>query len=329
MTLEQELGDVLRAVRLSPRQARAVARRLGWDGSPPTTLAEAAAGEGYTRERVRQLEERLIRHVAGERRTLPVTAAALAIVGEIPAGRARLAQLLVEAGLALRPFDPLGLLRAAEIAGFDVEMVERDGVILWKGDARAFDGATRIVRRLVSRNGAVSVEEVARPLGVRPHMMRRLLELRDDVVWLDDAHEWLVVQLASTCATNGIRKMLSVAPTLALDEIEHGLARQRSAVTLPRAVLRSLCATAPWLRLDNDSDAVSPVEMLDPDQTLTPLERSLVGVFLAHGRVLPVARIASLAAAIGMNPTTVAVYLGRSALFRPRARGRYALLGAA
>src|SRR5207245_9123879 len=55
MTLERELNDVLAAARLDPKQRRAVARRLGWDGRAPTTLAAAGAGEGYTRERVRQL----------------------------------------------------------------------------------------------------------------------------------------------------------------------------------------------------------------------------------------------------------------------------------
>jgi len=62
--LEHELAAVLVAARLEGRQGRVVARRLGWDGHGPTTLAAAGGAEGYTRERVRQLEERLKRHLA-------------------------------------------------------------------------------------------------------------------------------------------------------------------------------------------------------------------------------------------------------------------------
>jgi DNA-directed RNA polymerase sigma subunit (sigma70/sigma32) len=59
MTVEDELGELLQAVGLGARQRRAVARRLGWDGGAPATLAGAATTEGYTRERVRQLEGRV------------------------------------------------------------------------------------------------------------------------------------------------------------------------------------------------------------------------------------------------------------------------------
>ena len=61
-TLEEELGGLLRAAKLQDRQARAVAARLGWDGKGVCTLAVAAASEGYSRERVRQLEERVRTH---------------------------------------------------------------------------------------------------------------------------------------------------------------------------------------------------------------------------------------------------------------------------
>src|SRR5579859_448530 len=105
MTLERELNDVLQAARLDARQRRAVARRLGWDGRPPTTLAAAGVGEGYTRERVRQLEQRLRDHLDRARPPLPLAAAALAAIhARAPACRAELSRELVEAHLAERPF---------------------------------------------------------------------------------------------------------------------------------------------------------------------------------------------------------------------------------
>ena len=101
-SLEEELASVLRESGLRGRQARAVARRLGWSGHGATTLAEAAAEEGYTRERVRQLEDRLRRHAEGTPLSLPLTAAALA------AGRERGAGLVQPGAQGHRPRRPVG-----------------------------------------------------------------------------------------------------------------------------------------------------------------------------------------------------------------------------
>src|SRR4051794_11141290 len=79
------------------RQRRAVARRLGWDGGGPATLADAGAANGYTRERVRQLEERVVDRVGAARPELPVTRAALTVVRDAaPATHAEVADLLAE-----------------------------------------------------------------------------------------------------------------------------------------------------------------------------------------------------------------------------------------
>jgi hypothetical protein len=328
MTLEQELHDVLRAARLDAKQGRAVARRLGWDGRPPTTLAAAGASEGYTRERVRQLEQRVLRHVQRVEPRFPMAEAALAVIhAAAPASRAQLANTLVSARLAEQPFDPLGVLRAGEVAGLEVAVVERDGLVLRNDHALATNGASLVVKRFVARDGATSVDAVACRLGSTSGATRRLLELRQDITWLDDTHDWLVVPVAKTRVTTSLRKMLSVTPRLTLEEVGDGLARQRSNVRLPYAILRSLCATIRWLTLD-DSDVVSPVRALDRAQTLSPLERLLVDVFNAHGRELPLARISGCATAAGMKRATVGVYLSRSPIFSAVSRGRYALRGA-
>jgi hypothetical protein len=261
---------------------------------------------------------------------LPLAAAALAAIHtHAPASRGELTRTLMEAQLTERPFDPLGVLRACELAGLDVAVVERGGVILRNDQTRAADGASLVLRRLVSRDGAASVDAVARQLASSPQTTRDLLEFRGDVTWLDDAHDWLVLPVARTRVTTGIRKMLSIASTLTLEEVEGGLARQRSEVTLPRAVLRALLATASWLRLEAGSDLVSPVRPLDAELLLSPLERLLVDIFRAQGDVLPLERIAESAIAKGMKRTSVGVYLSRSPIFQVVSRGRYALRGPA
>jgi hypothetical protein len=326
--LEDELNDVLRSARLDAKQRRAVARRLGWDGQGPTTLSRAAATEGYTRERVRQLERRVILHVERTRPRLEFTEAALdAVHAAAPAWRGHLARMLSRAQIAAEPFDPLGVVRAAELSGIPVNLLEQGGLVLQNEQARLGEEAMQLAHRLVVRDGAAAVSAIAKRLTVRPGRVQGLLEFRDDITWLDEQHEWLVVSAARTRAATAVRKMLSLAPKLTLADVGGGLDRQRLDVKLPYDVLRSLCAAYDWLNFDQVADVVSLVRPLDPVRTLSPLERLLVGVFQAEGPVLGFTQAVRLAEAAGMNPASAGVYLSRSPVFQTVSRGRYVIRG--
>jgi hypothetical protein len=129
-TLEEELTGLLRAAKLRDRQVRAVAARLGWDGKGACTLAVAAATEGYSRERVRQLEERVRAEAPGIDAPLTSTTSALRLLEELaPIPSQEVAAQLLFAGVSRRPFDVAGLLSAAEILGIDHGVVS-DGPML-------------------------------------------------------------------------------------------------------------------------------------------------------------------------------------------------------
>jgi hypothetical protein len=326
--LEDELADVLVSARLDAKQRRAVARRLGWDGRGPTTLSRAGATEGYTRERVRQLEQRVVRHVERARPSLEFTEAALAAVHvAAPAWRGQLARMLSRAQIAAQPFDPLGVVRAAELSGIPFNLLEQGGLVLQTKQAALADEAMRLAHTLVARDGATSIASIAERLGARAGRVRELLEFRDDITWLAGEREWLVVSAARTRAATAVRKMLSLASRLTLMDVKGGLERQRQDVQPPYDVLRSLCATYDWLSFDRRTDVVSLVTPLDPVRTLSPLERLLVGVFQAEGPVLGFTRAVRLGEAAGMNPASAGVYLSRSPVFQSVSRGRYAIRG--
>ena len=131
--LEAELADVLRAANLRGRQARAVAARLGWDGEGGRTLALAAEPEGYSRERVRQLEER-VRAVGGQSRpaTRTIAAALRLIEDAAPIAPRDASVLLADAGISRCPFEIGGLLSAADITDVQHSLRLRDGmIVLW------------------------------------------------------------------------------------------------------------------------------------------------------------------------------------------------------
>ncbi|MCW2975092.1 MAG: uncharacterized protein JWM06_373 [Actinomycetia bacterium] len=331
-TLEQELADVLSSARLDGRQARVVSRRLGWDGHGPTTLAAAGGAEGYTRERVRQLEDRLKRHLATGETSLPITERALRIVeAAAPSPRPDLARMLTEEGISARPFDPAGVLTAAELGGLQVNVLELDGLVVSRDGAAIPDRAMSLARALVARHGATSVSELTRRLsgsGLSSASLRRLLEHRGEVTWLDSRREWFVVPSKSSRAGTGLRKMLSIARSLSLADVDEGLRRSARPVTLPRSILRSMCETFDWIAVDRRSDAVTATVPLDPARTLSPLERELIRIFRTDGPVLAFTRAVQLAAEAGINPTSAGLYLTRTPVLQTVARGRYAVRGA-
>jgi hypothetical protein len=330
-SLEQELALVLRSAGLRGRQARAVATRLGWDGEGTTTLALAGEAEGYTRERVRQLETRLRRHAEVSSLSLPLTAAALRFVeNAAPVARSRVPHMLAHAGLAARPFDVSGLLSAAELGRLDVRFLDRDGVLVRRRQAELTLVLGSAAQTLVRRNGAGTVEQVAErsPGDGDRDTARKLLDAHNDVIWLDDSREWFVVRGVRTPFANAMRKMLSVSGSLSLADVDEGLRRAFRPIRLPEGVLLRLCRSTPWLRVAEDGQRVAATRPLDDGRALSPLERALVEVFRAEGPVLAFSAAVSLGAHRGLNRNSVGYYLCHSPVLKTIARGRYTLRGA-
>lgn len=327
-TLERELASLLLDLGCSARQAQALATRLGWDGGGGSTLAVAAAATGYTRERVRQLEERVRSKLAGRERHLPLTVRALDLIEALaPAPRLQLARRLAASGISAAPFDPAGVVRAGELIGLRTGLVERNGLVLRERDRDRIHAARSLAARLARGSGAVYLRAVAGRLVAAPDEVRHLLELEPGLRWLDADREWLAFPDRPSRASRTIAKMLAVASSLALAELDDGLRRAANPVLLPRPVLRAYCAMLPWLELDPETDVARPVELLDPARLLTPLERALVEIFAAEGRALRLSEAARRAQAAGLNPTSATIYLVRSPVLRTVARGRYALRG--
>ena len=116
--VEDELTELLESAALTRRQAGAVAARLGFDGAGAGTLQDAARDWGYSRERVRQLEARLRDRSAEDRPLLPAVREALDLIEvAAPDERSWVAGRIADAGHARRPFDPAGILAAAELIG--------------------------------------------------------------------------------------------------------------------------------------------------------------------------------------------------------------------
>jgi hypothetical protein len=327
-TVEDDLSRILDEAGLNSRQRQIIARRLGWDGNGGMTLEAAANGE-MTRERVRQLEERVRR--AGAEKSLPIVEAALDLLAErAPITNDDAADLLAAEGLARAPFDPVGLINAARFAGIAGPVSLAAGCI-FAGDQQ--EDAPRVAaaaRKLVSRNGAASVSEIVELVddpALDADVVRRVLAVDPETRWLDPDREWLFLPTARNRAATHLRKMLAVAASQSVTDIREGFRRYDGReVILPRHVVRELCKCFDWVRVDGDRVAASLP--LDYHAVLENTEETLVDIFREHGPVLDRATAVDLAERHGLDRTTTALYLGWSPVIERIATNRYTLRGA-
>jgi hypothetical protein len=325
-TLERELGDVLSAAQLDSRQARAVAGRLGWDGGGGGTLAVAGEREGYTRERVRQLEERVVAHLRRARPLLPAVEHALAIVSAAaPARRSDLALALRDAGLSNRLFDPAGVISAARLLGEDPPLVLNDTLVLAEGRGDESADALVTARRLARRSGPVHAVDVAVELGAFDGRIERLLRLRDELLELS-VPGWFVPRRGPRSRNElRLRKILSVVRELSVDEIGAALRRGPRAVPLPGPVLAAYCDLLPWTVVDRAAGVVRAKVALDPARELSAGELCVYELLREHGS-LDITTGAGLAAERGLNLATAGFVLRYSPITRTSGRGRMALV---
>lgn len=119
-TIEQVLGELLAGfVRpLNPRNVKIMTVRFGWDGQTPKSLEECAGLFSVTRERIRQIQIRIVRRIPALPIFLPQIDAALALLeNAAPIQVDSAAKLLVQHGISGVPFSPTSLIMAVHVLG--------------------------------------------------------------------------------------------------------------------------------------------------------------------------------------------------------------------
>jgi len=330
-TLETELSLLLSAAGLRGSQVDAVAQRLGLDGRGRTTLQVAAERHGYSRERVRQLEVVARRHIVMARPALPVLADALTLLeSAVPDDRAFLAGLLAEKGVADRPFDPAGVLVAAELAGVETPLRQHGRFVGASGD-RPDRALLRAARLLAAERPVVAVSLLGGLYGLDDDRVRRLLADCRDLRWTGDDRRALCVATPSLerRVASVLRKLLAIAPRVPLSVLDDALRAGWRPVSLPRRVLGGICSSFAWAELDDTRADVHAVVHIDRRRVLSGIEFALARIFLTFGPVLSFQDVIRIGGDEGLNPSSIGVYLTRTPILSRLERGRYALRVAA
>jgi hypothetical protein len=269
-TLEPELSDALRHV-ASERNRQLVARHLGWDGQAPCSLADAGVQFQLTRERARQLFAAALPALR-QSIIVPTLDAVLTFVeGQQGEPVSDVEQRLVQLGLMDRGITLQGVPRAAQVFRRPTFQLNRIGDALFVGPVWH---VARIIlntaMKKVAHHGAARVSEL-RPRVSRSHrravderLMRRILETRPDVRWLDDVGEWFWLTFVSRNRLLArVRKVLAVRPQIHVSKLHEAISRARPPLRLPENTLRSICAQLSWCRVNSqcvESRAVLRIE---------------------------------------------------------------------
>jgi hypothetical protein len=323
----RELHRLLLDAGFQPRQVSALSARLGLAGQGSLTLADAGQTVGYTRERVRQLEDRL-RLSAADEPLFPAATKAVRLADRTaPALSSHVAAKLAQARLLPPGFKVSGLLRIADVLGIEHDLGEYGAALVHRGERETADKAVTTARRLVRADGVGTVGRMTQLLHLETASVRRLLALHPDVVWLDRPRDWFFVRGTRSKAEEAVRKMLSISRTLSITELQDGLRRTPARIDIPLHVLANLCAAFPWLVADPARGTVTLKVALDPSGTHSPIELKILRIFTEHGHRLEVREVVAHGERVGIGGTTVRVYLTRMPSLERVARSRYALRG--
>jgi hypothetical protein len=332
ITLEDELWDVTREFG-DERDRRIIVKRLGWEGRPPKTLEAVGEQYGITRERVRQICDR-VEDLRKLDAFVPVLDRVIATVeGAAPGIADDIERELVRAGLTRQTFNLDSLYETANSFGrkarFTIETLHGQRFVVPSAQCGLLhdirDKATASIRHW----GVANVEDLAAATNSTSSMVRQLLPFVPGFKWLDEPSGWFwIPDVPRNSLLTPIRKILAVSPSIDIGELRAGVGRphRRKGFAPPRRVLLELCHQLSWCRVDGNKVAITQSQ--DPNEVLSESERLLFEVLRAHGPVLQSTEFEKLCLEAGMNRNSFWIFLTYCPIITRYASGVYGLRGA-
>ena len=309
--------------------------RFGWGGVPAITLEEAGLRIGITRERVRQLQKRVVERLLAIpfQPYLPALDAALAeICSQAPLTLEGAADLLEAKRISSIRFDPRSVIAAAEACGrtppIQLQTV-RGKTLVVTSDMPNADEILRIAYHQAEASGASNIQEVASELlskgvNVEDAEVKVVLIRFSQVEFLEE--DWFCYRKGKSHRDrlrNITQKMLSVAAPMELSVLREGIRREFRyrgyrglktwpLIVPPKVVLTEYYRGHPEFKVKNDA-LVDPVSPLDYRMELALNERILVDALRSTPAcVLDRASFWRACASRHMNENTFSLYLSYS-----------------
>jgi len=275
-----------------PLWLKALGARFGVTGKP-ATLQEAGAIANVTRERLRQVSERVVPLLRGA--WMPAVEEAARVLVEAAPVAPPIGDLLSQHKLSGSRMTADGFFKIAELIGLDLKQVTGTALLIddgWVIDERGkcVAEAIRVATKQTSTFGMTNVEEIRQELSTSENPadaddIMRVLKADPNVRWAD---KWLWVEKErdrphANTLINTMRNMLSVNAPLTAQSLFEGFMRKqkfrrREIVPPPDAIL-AFAEASPYFTVDRG--LISPVAPLDYHEVLGAVAASVVDVIKA------------------------------------------------
>lgn len=298
-TLDEGLIELLRHVsRLDGERLDALAARMGWLDGSAITLEEAGQRLGVTRERIRQIQKKATNRLPAHPVYLPQLDAALRLIElKAPISKAEAAQLLHKEGITSVPFDPAGLLSAAECLHRETSLVATVAagteLIVNEPARKAVARIATLARRLAGKSGVANTLMVIdkleeEDLVADQETVRRTIEELPELQFLDEDWFWATdLPRNRNRLVNVTNRMLSAVSPQTVHGLREGARRNyrwrasstprlHDLVLPPILVMQRFYEQHPDYEVDESN--VRPVIPLDYKRELGDAERTFVEV---------------------------------------------------
>jgi hypothetical protein len=333
--LDEALNRVLQTI-LAPKQASAIAARLGWDGKGGCTLEEAGKKLGVSRERVRQIEKKVTQELHSDTFFPSLDRAVETLEQLANTMEPNAATVLSDRGITEHPFLPQGVVNAAKVLGrplrFEVSNDRR--MVQLPGDDQLLPFRLAL-KSMANVNYIAPVAEFEARITdisgstVGESQVRSFLDRYDNVVWLNSERTWFWLQQKEgrNRYINAIKKILSVTNGIGLETLRDGVLRHHRTrrMSLPRNIFEALCRAA---GLQNHSGIISHPGSLEVSEELAPIEQLFVKVLRRSDNVASTAELRDGCLSLGVNRHSFFVYLTYSPIIERLSQGVYGLRGA-
>jgi len=312
----------------------ALMSRIGWKGGHVPTLEEIGEREGLTRERIRQLQVKLLKQLRSVHPAVlePFERATQLLRDHASDPECGPGQLLAEYGLVKEGLPEEGVELMLQLLGLPEVFVGYQES--FRAKVPKVGEALAVAKALTRSVGVVSIEWVRNDSGTQldAAALKRELDAAPWCAFLDGEWFWdPATPDGRNRLVNVTVKMLAACGPLTLRTTRDGLDRNLRVGRLTHLpsleALRLFYRAHPTFEI-GDGDIVSSTTWLDPEKQLDKTELTLYRIlrsakdgFLARGELF------RLATQAGMNPNTFSVYTSYSPILDNPMQDRWVLRG--
>jgi hypothetical protein len=336
-TVEDEIRGIIYLLEIKKKDWEEIfILRYGLNGEKSKTLQEIASIKGVTRERIRQIEAKVLEKFNSTTTiTTPVIDLALKECSEqtnVITGQ-EIEKILFEKGLTKGTANLHVLISLSEILKKKISF----SVVEYEGKEYMIPEKYLPFKKVISKAknysgkyGAAYLEDVQENLrkeeiNYSKEEIAKLLILNHNFTWLNREDEYFYFKnLKRNRLVNSIRKIFSVTNALNADSLKSALRRNYRITRTPSThILLKICSELDGFEVNNN--IITSKIFIDQSSELSEIELKLFNIFTVHGPLLNRPEIERLTKD-EINDSSLSIYLGYSTIIRRYDTGVYGLI---